>query len=123
MSPDEALLSELREQTKWLRLLGLQALRPLLEGSLRSEKHRLVYELTDGKRTTREVAKTAGVGLSTVNRLWQDWLASGVCTEVPGQSGRAEHLSSLTRLGIDVPKAGSGVAKRGAEEMTDDGLG
>ncbi len=115
MSIDETILSELREQTKWLRLLGMQALRPLLDGTLQTDKHRLIYELTDGKRTTRDVAAAAAVGVSTVNRLWQDWLAVGVCLEVPGKAGRAEHLTSLARLGIEVPEVAPGAPKAPVE--------
>ena len=65
----DQVLRELREQTKWLRLLGLQALKPILEGAL-NDKQKLVYEYSDGARPTREVARLAGVSLGTVSRLW-----------------------------------------------------
>lgn len=61
MGDDDSLLAELREQTKWLRLLGLQALRPLLIEVLVSDKHKLAHELTDGSRSVRDVAKLAGM--------------------------------------------------------------
>ena len=119
MTSDDLALAELREQTKWLRLLGLQALRPLLQATLKNEKHRLAYEFTDGNNTVREVAKTAGLGTGTVSVLWQEWLALGICTEVQGKSGRAQHLAPLSRLGIDVPKV-SNTVSAGAQEVAAD---
>ena len=105
---DTAILDELREQTKWLRLLGLQALRPVVEGVLKTDRQRLAFELTDGGRSIRDVAHEAGLGVTTVARWWQEWLTAGICIEVPGKAGRAEQLTSLSRLGIDVPKRDSG---------------
>jgi hypothetical protein len=112
---DEAVLNELRAQTNWLRLLGLQTLRPLLIQMLTDERQRVAYELTDGKRSGREVGDVAGVAQQTVSRWWGDWLAAGICSEVPGIAGRAQRLASLTSLGIDLPKGyakgASGAAK------------
>jgi hypothetical protein len=106
MTADSEILAELREQTKWLRLLGFRSLRPLISEVLTSERDRLVYELSDGVRTARELGKVAGVSHPTVLRLWQDWRALGLCVESTKQPGRAEHLVALSRLGISVPMAG-----------------
>jgi hypothetical protein len=114
MAGEDAVLGELREQTRWLRLLGLQALRPLLASALTNDKQRAAYEYSDGKRGTREVAKAAGVGAGTVSRWWSDWLAIGICSEVPGSSGRAQHLVALSALGLPLPGATS--ASAGGEE-------
>ncbi len=102
MSENEDILQELREQTKWLRLLGFQALKPALLAVLQSDKQRAVYEHSDGKRTVRDVAALAGVGAATVSRLWNEWLSAGLCTESPQRPGRAQHLAPLSRLGIEV---------------------
>jgi hypothetical protein len=110
MVTDDAILNELREQTKWLRLLGLGSVRPLITQVLTSDRDRLVYENTNGLRTAREVAKLAGVSHPTVLKLWQDWLALGICIESRTQSGRAEHLVPLSKLGIPVPKARNAIA-------------
>lgn len=103
MSIEGDLLDELREQTKWLRLLGFQALRPLLQTSLRDDRQKSVYEYSDGKRSSREVAALAGVSPALVGKLWPEWIASGLCTESPARPGRAQHLAPLWRLGIEVP--------------------
>jgi hypothetical protein len=103
MFADDDVIKELREQTKWLRLLGLQALRPLLVEVLSSDKHKLAYELTDGSRTVRDIAQLAGMGSGTVSVLWREWTAVGICTESPQRAGRAQHVTPLSRLGIAVP--------------------
>ncbi len=99
---DSDVVAELRAQTRWLRLLGLQALRPLLTQVLATGKQKIVYELSDGKRTSRQIAQEAGVGAGSVSRLWAGWIAVGICTESREHPGRAEHLASLTSIGIDV---------------------
>jgi len=103
MSSEEAVLRQLREQTRWLRLIGLQALKPLIPAVLKTDKQRLVYELTDGQRTVRDVAGAAGVGTGTVSRLWADWITLGLCVQSGKVTGRAEHLTSLAALGYDIP--------------------
>jgi hypothetical protein len=109
MNGDDAILEQLQEQTKWLRFLGIQALRPLLVEVLASDKHRLAYEVSDGSRTVRDVAKLAGMGASTVSGLWREWMAIGVCSESALRAGRAQHVMPLSRLGIAVPGLARGV--------------
>src|SRR6266550_1594858 len=99
MAFDEAILEELRQQTSWLRLLGLQALRPVLVDALKADKQRLAYQMSDGRHTTRQVSEAAGVGAATVSRWWGEWLAIGICIEHAGIPGRARHLVSLDQLG------------------------
>lgn len=107
MSTNDEIVAELRAQTSWLRLLGLQTLRPTLQEILKSDKQRLAYEYSDGSKTTRQVAEASGTGAGTVSRWWTEWLAIGVCVEAPGHSGRARHLASLTDLGLSIPGKGS----------------
>ena len=114
----DPLLVELREQSRWLRLLGLGTLRTLLPQLLKTEKQRLVYELSDGTRTVREIAAAAGVGIGTVSRLWTEWLAAGLCSESPRHAGRAERLVSLAALGMDVPNLAALVANAAAPAET-----
>lgn len=117
MSMNDDILVELRAQTSWLRLLGLQTLRPALQDLLKSDKQKLAYEYSDGSRTTRQVAEMTGVGAGTVSRWWTEWLAIGVCAESPGHPGRAKHLASLSDLGIPTP--GKSPASKAIEEAAE----
>ena len=121
VAPDDAVVELLREQTKWLRLLGLQALRPLLVEILSSDKHKLAYELSDGSRTVREVGKLAGLSPGTVSVLWREWMAAGICTEAPQRAGRAQHVTPLSRLGIAIPGLPKGVVGGDADAGADTG--
>jgi hypothetical protein len=103
LAQDNDILQELRQQTRWLRLLGYQALKPMLRDALKNDKQRLVYEYSDGNRTSREIAGMAGVGAGTVSKLWTTWQAEGICIESPLRPGRAQHLAPLSRLGIELP--------------------
>jgi hypothetical protein len=103
VTTEEAVLAELRLQTPWLRFLGLQALRPVLGSVLKTDKHKLAYQLSDGRRFSRQVSEGARVGAATVSRWWSEWLATGVCTEDHVATGRAKHLVPLSALGIDLP--------------------
>lgn len=99
---DSQVLKELVEQSKWLRLLGTQALRPMLTQLLTTERDRTIFEYSDGNRGAREVAELASVTHPTVLRLWQEWIAAGVCVEAPGHAGRAQHLIALSSIGVAV---------------------
>ena len=100
VSGDE-LIKELREQTKWLRFLALQALPQLLQQQLHDDRERLAYELTDGRRSTRAIAPNVGVSARTISAWWQRWSAAGIVTT--DETGRATRMISLRALGIDVP--------------------
>jgi hypothetical protein len=110
---DIDVLAELREQTRWLRLMGLQALRPLLVDALQTDKERLAFEVSDGTRSTREVGGIAGMSSSKVSGLWREWIAAGICAESSKHPGRAERLVSLARIGIEVPAWGAAAAAKG----------
>ena len=102
---DTAVLRELQEQTRWLRLVGMQALRDVLVGMLRTRRQKLVYEYSDGNRTTRDITQLTGAGTGTVSRWWTQWMTAGICFESPNRPGRAQHLASLSTLGIEIPEA------------------
>lgn len=103
MTESGDLIRELSEQTRWLRLLGIQTLRPLLQQVLVTEKQKLVYEASNGARSTREVGKVAGVHHRTVGDLWRDWAALGIVAGVEGHAGRYQQLVSLSTLGYELP--------------------
>jgi DNA-directed RNA polymerase specialized sigma24 family protein len=89
-------LAELREQTLWLRFLGMEALGPKLETALVTSKQRAVFELSDGERSVREIADLAAVGVGTVSRLWSEWAQLGIVVESGKVPGRWRHLARMT---------------------------
>ena len=98
-SGQESVISELREQTKWLRFLALQQLRPALNELLPSKTERLAYDASNGMRTSRDVAAHANVSQATISRWWNKWAARGLGSV--DDRGRFQHLSELASVGIE----------------------
>ncbi len=96
----DPVLRELREQTRWLRLLVIQNLRPQLASALPTESQRQVYALSDGVRTTREIATAAGVGAATVSRWWAQWVRQGLMVASETYNGRWGHLATIEEIGL-----------------------
>lgn len=94
------LLTELREQTKWLKFLGLQALGPILGQQLKSDREKLAYELSDG-RSSEAIGPLVGVSGRSILNWWAKWVAAGIAIEA--DRGRVQRLASLAQMGIPVP--------------------
>lgn len=100
--PADPLLKELREQTRWLRLLVIRTLRSEFGAALPTETQRRVYDLSDGIRTTREIAASAGVGAATVSRWWTQWVRQGLMMPSEVHSSRWSHLATVDELGLGI---------------------
>jgi hypothetical protein len=94
-----SLLEEAREQTAWLKLIGLQSAEYAARANLRTVKQRDVYRLSDG-RSVREIADEARVGVGTVSRLWAEWAAMGLVKESNMRKGRWERILPLAMLDL-----------------------
>jgi len=99
------LLKELREQTKWLRILALPNLKKTVEENLTTIEQRRMYDLSDGKRSTYDVAKkllTEGIKVShtTVYNYWKRWSALGIVFPSEEYSGRFEKIMDLKDLNL-----------------------
>lgn len=91
---NEKILEELRSQTIWLRVIALQALRPVLLEELKAEEDKKIYELSDGIRTTREIAKAARVSHTKVARNWKRWASLGMVLQGEKYKGRYRKITS-----------------------------
>jgi len=91
------------EVVAWLRFQNRGNLALTLEQAFSSDRERLMYELTDGRRSQGDIAKLVGVAQPTVLYTWNRWRRMGVVVEVPGVKGRCRRLASLRDLGLDVP--------------------
>ena len=86
----DPILLELREQTAWLRLMVRSAVLPVMKDELKDPKARAAYVLSDGSRTTREVAAEVGAGKSSVARWWARW--TRLALAVQQEDGRVRTL-------------------------------
>jgi len=100
---------ELSEIKYWIRLSGLPVLRRVAHENLRDDESKLVYELSDGNRSTREIVeelKKVGKAIthSTVANMWKRWVAAGIVEPSERYQGRFRKVASLESLGIEIPE-------------------
>ena len=88
----DELIEVMREILKWTKFAGAREVRNILTATLDTEQKRLIYNSSDGNKGSVEIAKTAGVGDSTIRRYWESWARRGAQPASPG-NGRA--------LGVD----------------------
>lgn len=104
---NEEYLKELKEQTKWLRLLALPNLKKTIEENLTTKEQKRIYDLSDGKNSTNDTAKkllAEGIKVShmTVYNYWKRWFALGIVVPSEKYSGRYEKIIDLKELNIEV---------------------
>jgi len=90
----------LTEICVWMRFQSREPLRELLQEIIRSDRDRLVFELTDGLRSATEIAKAAKVSQPRISQIWNSWKPLGIIVEVPGTKGKYKHICSLNELGV-----------------------
>lgn len=89
---------------KWTRFAGTQQLRDILAENLENDASMLIYEYSDGKRSTREIAKLAGIKSNqTIVNYWRRWLPLGIVEPSPQHKGRFQRICSLEEVGLTVP--------------------
>lgn len=89
---------------KWTRFAGMQQLRAILTQNLTTDTEMLVYELSDGEHTTREIARLAGVGSNaTITNYWKKWSKVGIVEPSLKRQGRYQRICSLEEVGLTMP--------------------
>jgi hypothetical protein len=96
--------SKLEQILKWTKFAGSQQLKNILSQTLENDKAASIYELSDGKRGTREIAKLVGVkSNATVAAYWKKWNKLGIVESSPMYQGRYRRICSLEEVGLTVP--------------------
>jgi len=93
----QALLQEiagsLRELVTWTRIIGYPTVKQMLETVLDSNEKRLVYHLTDGRRSVAEVQKLTGVNARFISEVLS--IAIVIWSWASGFTVRVSHLDRL----------------------------
>ena len=100
MDKQDPILKELKIQTAWLRVLALQAIKDSIIKELKSEQDKKIYELSDGQKTTREIAKEVGCSHVKVATVWNKWASAGLVMPSESRKGRFKKIVTLGDLGI-----------------------
>ncbi|MCW4050099.1 MAG: hypothetical protein NWE89_10235 [Candidatus Bathyarchaeota archaeon] len=105
MSNEEEIIEVLREILKWIRFSGLENVRNELRRVLDTDKKRLVYSLSDGQKTSREIAKVSGVSDFTVRNWWSEWFTNCIVDPKRVRGGtRYVKSFNLEKFGLILPE-------------------
>ena len=107
MSNADIVSQKLDELIFWTKFSAMPMFRALIVDNLRADIDKLVYELSNGERSTREIARMISRGgrritHTTVANMWQRWAILNLV--MSGQRrGRYRRVLSLESLGIEIP--------------------
>ncbi len=100
-SLDEQAIDLLRELVSVYKLVNKPIVVQRLEEELSDPKQKLIYELSNGERSTREIAEIVGkISHSTIANYWKQWAKKGVM--IPAErEGRHKYAVDLKEYGLD----------------------
>jgi len=107
MSEDLFSSEKIDELIFWVRYPVWKTFLVDLKATLRDDVDKLVYELSDGKNSTRDIAQIVTelgkkVSNVTVTNMWQKWTL--IPLVIPARiSGRYRKVVSLKSVGIELP--------------------
>lgn len=107
MSGDEEEI--LQEILKWLKFMGRQEARDVVESALsyddeeKERAARITYQLTNGKNSTKDIARHISFSYRWVSSRHQEWATQGI-VEKDGVQSPYEHILTLDELGIESPE-------------------
>jgi DNA-binding transcriptional ArsR family regulator len=98
---NEQIVNLLSELVNLYKLVNKPTIVQRLEEELADPKRKQIYELSNGERSSREIAKIVGdVSYSTITVYWKQWAQKGLMT--PAQRvGRYKHTVDLKEYGLD----------------------
>lgn len=97
------ILVVLKDLLKWSKFQGLPQFKKLVSDTLKTDEEKVLYELSDGIHSTRDIEKIAKISKSTVGYQWKKWQKIGIVSESTEFEGRMKHLASLEEVGIELP--------------------
>jgi hypothetical protein len=113
---DINLAEKIDELTFWTKFSVWTTFTKILIATLSNDVDKVVYELSTGDRSTRDIATIASnngmkITHQTVKNMWQRWSAVPIVNPA-GKQGRFKRVVSLKSMGIPVPPL-NGLPKEG----------
>ena len=97
--------NNIKEMLKWIRFSGLKEVKSIITSTLTSDTEKLMYELTDGEASTRDIATKCNVNQKTVSNYWQKWKVMGILEAIDKFGGkRYKKICSLREIGLEIPE-------------------
>lgn len=99
----------LRDIQRWVKIIGIQEAKLVMDDALSAEdpedqeELRIIYHLSDGEHSTRDIAEHVSVGRQAVSNRQSSWSKMGLLEK---EHSRApyEHVISLKEAGLEVPE-------------------
>lgn len=104
---EERIIELLEELVKWTKVRSIPEVKKMLEELVKTPEEKRAYTISDGKKTTREVAEITQTNKNSISKSWRKWIKSGIAQpiEVKGGGKKARSIFSLEDFGIKVPAA------------------
>lgn len=105
---DEA-VTVLKDIQRWIKIIGIQEAREVLGNALsgssddENEELRIIYYLTNGENSTRDIARHVSIGKDAIGSRQQQWAKMGL-VEKEHQRAPYKSLISLEEAGLEVPE-------------------
>lgn len=91
----------MREMTNWLRLMGMKQLTETVNSILSKDEEKIVYQNSDGEKTTRRIEELTGMSIKNVSRLWKKCFLGGLGEYKSASGGhRFKRTFDLEALGM-----------------------
>jgi hypothetical protein len=103
ISPANHLGNAIDKLTLYVKLANYDGIKNRLMQILNSDDKKCVFEVTDGKNSTREIEAMTGVNKDVVSNWWNQWQKEGIVEESEERRGRRRKVLSLSDFGIDIP--------------------
>ena len=99
----EKLLQVTKEQLRWNKLVGINHLKTIFAMEFKSNDEKLVYELSNGEKSIRDLEKETGISRSKVSLLWRKWYNIGIMEKSQKYEGKRMKKSfSLVDIGVEI---------------------
>lgn len=124
MPDEEDLVDVLKDVRRWVKILGLQEAKPILQDLLTHEDEsrqrdlRIVYHLTNGGNGQHDIADKISFSRSWVKNRHREWSNMGLI-ERTGPQNQYRHIISLEQAGMDVPEPRENEEEDEEQEMAE----
>ena len=95
---------KLDEICKWVKISSKWQIKPFLSQNIVKDLEATIYELSDGSRSTRDIAQIVNkISHVTVSRYWKKWANLGIVIPSDSYQGRFQKIFSLEEVGLSLP--------------------
>lgn len=88
----------LKEILKWTKVSAYSSVETVLRAFLQNEQDRMIYSLSDGVNTVKDIKERAKAGQSRVYKVWKSGISNGTMEKRP--DGKIVALFDLNDFGM-----------------------